>query len=211
MIEVEASAPSRRELNKTATREAIAAAALDLLRSKGMGGFTADDVAMQADVSRRTFFNYFPSPEAALASHIQNYLEAVMAELLARPEDEPLLESARHALSAVTDPAQLAPIAEIFTLTQNSAPLARFELEAWDHCSEQMAAVAASKLSSAAKTPLSNELYIQTLVGSVMSGGKAALRVWFTQTGAAITEESLATLRELLSDAMAILQHGFTH
>ncbi|MBW4095500.1 MAG: TetR/AcrR family transcriptional regulator, partial [Acidobacteria bacterium] len=87
----------------------------------------------------------------------------------------------------------------------------RFELEAWDHCSEQMAAVAASKLSSAAKTPLSNELYIQTLVGSVMSGGKAALRVWFTQTGAAITEESLATLRELLSDAMAILQHGFTH
>ena len=58
---------SRRELNKAATRRAIAEAALALLRARGVGRFTVEDIASAAGVSRRTFFNYFPSREAALA------------------------------------------------------------------------------------------------------------------------------------------------
>ena len=63
-----APAPSRRELNKAATRQAITDAALGLLRSKGPGNFTVEDIADAAAISRRTFFNYFSSTEAALAS-----------------------------------------------------------------------------------------------------------------------------------------------
>ena len=61
-------APSRRELNKAATRQAISDAALELLRSRGPGNFTVEDIADAAAISRRTFFNYFSSTEAALAS-----------------------------------------------------------------------------------------------------------------------------------------------
>ena len=48
---------SRREQNKTATRRAIADATLELVRSKGAGQFTIDDIAEAAGISRRTFFN----------------------------------------------------------------------------------------------------------------------------------------------------------
>ncbi len=115
--------PSRRELNKAATRDAIAASALELLRAKGMGEFTVDDVADAAGVSRRTFFNYFSSAEAAIASYTQSYLDNVLAELLARPAEEPLLESAQQALIAVADPRHLASIAETFTLTHDHPQL----------------------------------------------------------------------------------------
>jgi AcrR family transcriptional regulator len=57
---------SRREQNKTATRAAIADAALDLLRASGSEAVTAERIAEAAGISRRTFFNYFPSVEAAL-------------------------------------------------------------------------------------------------------------------------------------------------
>jgi AcrR family transcriptional regulator len=54
-------APSRRELNKAATRQSITEAALTLLRRKGLGNFTVEEIADAAGDSRRTFFNYFGS------------------------------------------------------------------------------------------------------------------------------------------------------
>ncbi|MCH5450323.1 TetR/AcrR family transcriptional regulator [Bacillus cereus] len=53
---------SRRELNKQATRAAIIEAAVSLLSENGLGNFTAEDLADAVGISRRTFFNYFPSP-----------------------------------------------------------------------------------------------------------------------------------------------------
>jgi AcrR family transcriptional regulator len=173
-----------------------------------MGAFTADDVAAAADVSRRTFFNYFPSPEAALASYTQGYLDAVLGQLVNRPAAEPLLESARHALLDVTDPAVLAPMAEIFARTHDHPQLARYELEAWANCSDQIIAAASVRLGPSAGKP-ADELYISILVGAVMAAGKAALKIWCARTGAATTAESLTLLRALLADALGQLQHGF--
>jgi AcrR family transcriptional regulator len=59
-------APTHRERKKAATRERIYLAALDLFRRKGFGPTTVDEVAAAADVSRGTFFNYFPSKESLL-------------------------------------------------------------------------------------------------------------------------------------------------
>lgn len=50
----------RREL-----RAAISGAALDLVLEYGMEEVTVDQIARAANVSRRTFFNYFPSKVAA--------------------------------------------------------------------------------------------------------------------------------------------------
>ena len=112
-------APSRRELNKAATREAIALAALDFLRSGDLNAFTVDDVAEAAGASRRTFFNYFSSVEAAVASFTQNYLDQVIVELEARPAGEPLLESAQIALSALGNAHDLGILAETFDVWLN--------------------------------------------------------------------------------------------
>ncbi|WP_434618436.1 TetR/AcrR family transcriptional regulator [Arthrobacter sp. A5] len=214
----EAAIPSRRELNKAATREAIATAALKLLRAKGMNGFTADDVANAAGVSRRTFFNYFSSPEAAIASFTQKYLGTVIEQLLLRPRDEALLESAQHALTAV-EPKDLATLAETFALTQGDAQLSRFQLEAWDNCSSKIITAIGSRLggldaaagAAPGSTPLdaNGELYLHALVQSVIACGRAAVEVWFRRHGEDISPASLAQLRELLVSAIGHLRTGF--
>ena len=120
--------PSRRELNKAATRQAITDAALELLRTKGPGNFTVEDIADAAGISRRTFFNYFSSTDAALASIVHGFLDTAIQQFRLRPAEEPLLESAQAALSALADPEAVAPLAELFTLAQQSPLMAHSEL-----------------------------------------------------------------------------------
>ncbi|TLM74205.1 TetR/AcrR family transcriptional regulator [Pseudarthrobacter sp. NamB4] len=202
-----ATVPSRRELNKAATRQAITDAALALLRTKGPGNFTAEEIADSAGISRRTFFNYFSSTDAALASVVHTFLHNAIQQLRLRPAEEPVLESAQAALMALADPKAVAPLAELFTLTQHSPLMANTELQAWDHCREQVFAVARERV---AVTPGGeDELYVHALAGSVISCGKAAMEVWFSRRGADLSPESLAELRQLLIDAMALLGAGF--
>lgn len=198
---------SRRELNKAATRQAITDASLKLLRTRGPGNFTAEDIAEAAGISRRTFFNYFSSTDAALASIVHNFLDTAIRHLRLRPAGEPLLKSAEAALVALADPKAVAPLAELFTLTRQSPLMSHTELEAWDHCREQVFAVARERAAGTPGAP--DELYIHALAGSVISCGKAAMEVWFTRRGPDLSPESLGELRQLLIDAMALLGAGF--
>ena len=170
--------PSRRELNKAATRQAITDAALALLRSNGPGNFTVEDIADAAGISRRTFFNYFGSTEAAIAAVTFGFLDKALQQFRLRPAGEPFLESARAALVELADPMTVAPLAELYSLGQANPQLSRSELEAWDHCTAQIIAAARERSSGGAGVEL-DELYLRALAGSVISCGKAAMDVWF--------------------------------
>lgn len=200
----EPAGPSRRELNKAATRASIATAALDLLRSNGPGNFTVEDITASAGVSRRTFFNYFASLEAALASVADGFMDRALEQFRLRPAEESILESAQAALMALADPMSVAPMAELFSLTQDNRSLARSELEAWEHCTGQIIDAARSRLGSD-----TSELYLHALAGSVISCGKAAMTVWFAERGPDLSPDSLEVLRQHLIDAMGLLGAGF--
>ena len=58
--------PGLRERKRRATRRAILLAAITVVREKGLEAATVDEIARVADVSPRTFFNYFPSKEEAI-------------------------------------------------------------------------------------------------------------------------------------------------
>jgi AcrR family transcriptional regulator len=64
------SATSLRQLKKVETTHRITLCAQRLTEAHGLDGFTMEDLAAAAEVSRRTLFNYFPSKvDAVLGAH----------------------------------------------------------------------------------------------------------------------------------------------
>lgn len=59
-------APGLRERKRLATRLAIQQAALRIAIDHGLGAVTVDEISRRADVSPRTFFNYFANKEQAI-------------------------------------------------------------------------------------------------------------------------------------------------
>jgi AcrR family transcriptional regulator len=58
--------PGLRERKRRATRFAIQQAALRIANEQSLAAVTVDEISRLADISPRTFFNYFPSKEQAL-------------------------------------------------------------------------------------------------------------------------------------------------
>jgi AcrR family transcriptional regulator len=88
-----------RASKKQRTRAELADAAFALAIERGCGGFTVEEVVAAADVSTRTFFNYFTSKEDAVVAHSEARRAQVVAALERRPPEEPLLDGLRAALA----------------------------------------------------------------------------------------------------------------
>lgn len=65
-------APGLRARKRAATRAAITTAARTLTAHRGLAGFTIEELCEEVGVSRRTFFNYFPTKEDAILGHLQD-------------------------------------------------------------------------------------------------------------------------------------------
>lgn len=89
----------RRAARRALTELALRAAAIHLTEERGFDGFTVDEVAQRAGVSPRTFFNYFPTKEAAVLSDPQPVLDAMTAAF-EQGADLPLDQALRGALDA---------------------------------------------------------------------------------------------------------------
>ncbi|MDQ0634883.1 AcrR family transcriptional regulator [Arthrobacter pascens] len=65
-----------RERKRAATRGAITAVARNLTAERGFNGYTVEEVCDLAEISRRTFFNYFPTKEDAILGHMADEVPA---------------------------------------------------------------------------------------------------------------------------------------
>src|SRR6476469_8830073 len=94
-------ATSLRERKKAETRAALSQAVLRLALERGLDEVTADDIAAAANVSVRTFHNYFGSKEEALAAAWRSEFQVHVDALRDRPADEPILVSLEHVFSGI--------------------------------------------------------------------------------------------------------------
>jgi len=86
---------SLRERKKAATRRSLRRHALDLVARRGFAHVTVEDIAEAADVSPRTFFNYFPSKEAALFGADPDRAASLRERLVREAPGAPALEALR--------------------------------------------------------------------------------------------------------------------
>ena len=93
--------PSRRDLNRAQTSEAIYRAAVTLVLRHGLTGATVDAIAETAGVSRRTFFNYFPTKEDAVLATRPPSLSAHDLEAFGSGPDDTLARVVRLMAAAV--------------------------------------------------------------------------------------------------------------
>jgi AcrR family transcriptional regulator len=87
--------PTSRELHRRESWRALQAAAIDLVGRHGFAAVTVDDVAAAAGVSRRTFFNHFPTKAAALFDPDPVDAERLAALLASTPRPEALWPALR--------------------------------------------------------------------------------------------------------------------
>lgn len=101
-----------RERKKRETRAAISQAAIRLCARHGWDGVTIADIAEAANVSERTFRNYFANKaEAVAATHLERVLRTV-DDLRARPPDEPIWDAVTTAIEKQYDAPTVAEPAE---------------------------------------------------------------------------------------------------
>lgn len=85
---MEDAAESLRYRKKLKSRIAIERAALELVIERDYDGMTVEDICMRADVSKKTFFNYFSSKAAAITGRSKAFPDhEQVVEILEERED----------------------------------------------------------------------------------------------------------------------------
>ncbi len=191
---------TRREIKKARTREAIASASLELFLSRGFDATTADDIAEASGISRRTFFRYFPTKEAAFFANQRSRLEA-FREMIAEPlPGEDGFQTARRCLMHVAAlymaERRVAVAQQVAVRASRSLIAHELQLDyEWEH------AIAAALLRDGAGVGLP-DADARWLAGAIMGMTRSVLRDWFAVDGR-------RDLVEMGEQAIEQLQRGF--
>ncbi len=118
---------SLREVKRRATASALAQAAFDLARERGVDGFTIDEVAARAGYSRRTFANHYAGKEEAIVAVAS---ERVRHALDAAPdEDLPIIDWLQSVARQQLSDGLLMVLRDLRVLAERHPPLRPHLLE----------------------------------------------------------------------------------
>jgi AcrR family transcriptional regulator len=159
-----------RDLKREATGQALAQAAFELTRERGLFGFITADVAERAGYSRRTFANHFSCKEEAVASVAFGGVEDASAILVGLPADLPLLDALLAVMKDQFTEGTLVRMRELMAMARQYPTLEPYVLGV----QQRMRHVAQELLGSVAgdRYPA---IYVPLLFGAVYGAVMAAL------------------------------------
>jgi AcrR family transcriptional regulator len=88
----------RRDRKRLATRNGLAAVALELFAERGFDAVTVNDIADRADVDPSTFYRHFVTKEAVIFSELSDWTGRIGDAIRAQPANLSLLETMRIAV-----------------------------------------------------------------------------------------------------------------
>ncbi|TDE14091.1 TetR family transcriptional regulator [Jiangella asiatica] len=188
-----------RERKKAATRAALSAAANRLAIEHGVDHVTVEAIAAAADVSPRTFHNYFSSREEAIVAGVVDWANALTDKLRDRPADEPIWDAL---LAVLLDSVDDRPEAKARWKAQSEMIMANpsvvaSQLAALDGMRRRVAEVVAERTG----TDPDRDLYPRLTGGSAAQALKAALDLW-------ISGKTDRGIKELIVEAFELLRAG---
>ena len=182
-----------RERKKLATRAALSWAALTLATERGLDNVLVEDIAAKANVSPRTFNNYFSSKEEAIAAISADRIDGVVAAFRARPTDEPVWDSLSAAILTPYD-VEHDPPREFVARSQlmlRHPSLQAANMRAQLALQDALADAVAARLG----IDPDQDIYPRLVVGVAIAALHTALRHWAAGPG---HRPFLATLRAAL-------------
>jgi AcrR family transcriptional regulator len=193
-------APGLRARKRQETRERLTRAAMALFLGRGFDATTVDDIAVAADVSRRSFFHYFASKEDVVFAWQDQVNKALVAEVAARPTAESMLVAAENAICTMAgqvDPGEAMAMAK---LKQDNPALQAHDQVKYERLERELAAALGRRAphKSDKATKLEARLVAMMAAGAMRIGSE----LWAAH-GAREKPEKLA--RRLFAAIRAIL------
>jgi len=189
--------PGLRERKKAATRQALHEAAVRLAAQHGVDHITVEAIADAANVSRRTFSNYFNGKEQALLHTDYVRLTRLVELVRARPGAEPAWTALTRAIEAsVAESADEDPEWKVRYRTLRRDPALAGELvRSYAVAERELSGVVAGRLLAAPDAQLRARLLAATFLAAV----RVANQVWLEHPEESLIDlvrQSLATTAE---------------
>ncbi len=188
-------ARGRREAKKRRTRQAIRAAAIELFEARGVVETTIEEIANRADISPRTFFNYFATKEEAVGLPHRLITEVLLRTFAATSPTHRPLDRLRQAFVAVaaaleTDTAELEVLITGARLVETHPALKAQELSQqalWEDALQNLLQRDLEVLSA------------RVLATAAVGAARAAMLLWATEGG----HDSLVVRTEAAFDVLS--------
>jgi AcrR family transcriptional regulator len=198
---------SLRERKKLATRRLLRRAALGLVAERGLANVTVEDIAEAAEVSPRTFFNYFPSKEAVLFGGDPDRAAQLRERVATHAPGEPVITALRTVLAqdAETMADELRSLGGDPTDWLRRMKVARTDPLVRAAHAAQMAMIEraiAEGIATRLGADLETDPYPGVLAAAAVSVVRACLSFWTGTSGA-------VRLGDLIDQAFQALADGF--
>jgi AcrR family transcriptional regulator len=200
-----------RERKKQQTRERIRSVARELFAERGFERVTVAEVALAADVSEATAFNYFPTKEDLFFGGLEEFEEKLLDTIRTRaPRESVLTAFGRFVLEprgllAAKDPDAVERLASITRVIDSSPALLAREQQIFSRFTDSLAAVLA------AETGVRDDAIEPWVTANALMGVHRALVAYARhRIGAGARNPKLA--REVRAQgraALAALERGF--